>query len=106
MAQGSSLLLLARSALQTFASAMAKAIAFRGGNTGGATTLKAGDLCKNKHGRIVSKKKSQLAKKRYAAGIGKWTAAVQKARKALGTKGFVVIKKGSPLYKKAREFFC
>ena len=85
---------------------MAKVVAFRGGSTGGATTLKQGDLIKNKHGRIVSKKQSQLAKKRYASGIGKWTAAVQKARKALGTKGFVAIKKGSPLYKKAREFFC
>merc|ERR1712139_646202 len=69
---------------------MAKVVAFRGGSTGGAT----------------SKKQSQLAKKRYASGIGKWTAAVQKARRALGTKGFVAIKKGSPLYKKAREFFC
>merc|ERR1712006_67011 len=56
-------------------------------------------------GRIVSKKQSLRAKKMYAKGIGKWTAAVQKARKALGTKGFVAIKKGSPLYKKAREFF-
>merc|ERR1711966_73697 len=85
---------------------MAKVVAFRGGNTGGATTLKQGDLIKNKQGRIVSKKQSVRAKKAYASGIGKWTAAVQKARKALGTKGFVAIKKGSPLYKKAREFFC
>merc|ERR1712093_467578 len=84
---------------------MAKAVAFRGGNTGGATTLKKADLIKSKTGRIVSKKRSILAKKMYAKGIGKWTAAVQKARKALGTKGFVAIKKGSPLYKKAREFF-
>merc|ERR1711970_313127 len=73
---------------------MAKVIAFRGGKTGGATTLTKADLMKNK------------AKKMYASGIGKWTAAVQKARKALGTKGFVAVKKGSPLYKKAREFFC
>merc|ERR1712185_486068 len=84
----------------------AKAVAFRGGNTGGATTLKQSDLIKNKAGRGVSKKRSMLAKKRFASGIGKWAAAVQKARKALGTKGFVAIKKGSPLYKKAREFFC
>merc|ERR1739848_849170 len=29
----------------------------------------------------------------------------QKARKALGVKGFVAVKKGSPLYKKAKEFY-
>merc|ERR1712146_824008 len=34
-----------------------------------------------------------------------WTVAVQKARKALNVKGFVAVKKGSPLYKKAKEFF-
>merc|ERR1712230_343780 len=84
---------------------MAKVVAFRGGKTGGATTLTKADLMKNKAGRIVSKKQSLRAKKMYAKGIGKWTAAVQKARKALGTKGFVAIKKGSPLYKKACEFF-
>merc|ERR1719158_1954347 len=34
-----------------------------------------------------------------------WTVAVQKARKALGVKGFVAVKKGTPLYKKAKELF-
>jgi len=53
----------------------------------------------------VSKKQSALAKARYAKGIGKWTAAVTKARKALGVKGFVAVKKGSPLYLKAKEFY-
>merc|ERR1712190_171868 len=79
---------------------MAKAIAFRGGNTGGATTLKKADLVKSKTGKIVSKAKSILAKRRYAAGVGKWTKAVQKARKEMGVPGFVAIKKGTPLYKK------
>merc|ERR1712032_84404 len=82
---------------------MAKAIAFRGGNTGGATTLKQADLVKNKSGKIVSKVKSMLAKKRYASGPGKWAKAVQKARKEMGVTGFVAIKKGTPLYKKARN---
>merc|ERR1712039_990252 len=81
---------------------MAKAIAFRGGNTGGATTLKKADLVKSKTGKIVSKAKSILAKKRYAAGVGKWTKAVQKARKEMGVTGFVAIKKGTPLYKKVK----
>merc|ERR1712224_705999 len=43
-------------------------------------------------------------KKAYA-NIKGWTTAVHKARKALGVKGFVAVKKGSPLYKKAKELF-
>merc|ERR1719247_1383928 len=84
---------------------MAKVVAFRGNSTGGATTLKKADLVKNKQGRIVSKKQSTRAKAMYAKGIGKWTAAVTKARKALGVKGFVAVKKGTPLYKKAKELY-
>merc|ERR1712075_35782 len=61
--------------------------------------LTATSLTKNKHGKIVSKKKSQFGKKSL------WIAAVQKARKALGVKGFVAIKKGSALYKKAKELY-
>merc|ERR1712032_1555299 len=84
---------------------MAKAVAFRGGNTHGGTTLKKADLTKGKSDKIVSKKKSIFAKKRYASGIGKWTKAVQEARKQLGVEGFVAIKKNSALYKKAQEIF-
>merc|ERR1712185_485232 len=83
----------------------AKVVAFRGKSTGGATKLKKADLIKNKSGRIVSNKQSALAKARYAKGIGKWTAAVTKARKALGVKGFLAVKKGTPLYKKAKELY-
>merc|ERR1712093_897610 len=54
---------------------------------------------KNKYGKIVSKKSSLRAKK------NPWMSAVRKARKALGLKGFVALKKGSPLYKKAKEFY-
>merc|ERR1712167_528913 len=61
------------------------------------------DLIKNKRGKIVSKKASLQAKKNnYVKG---WYTAVQKARKALGLKGFVAIKKGSALYKKAKELY-
>merc|ERR1712118_261557 len=56
---------------------------------------------KNKYGRVVSKKVSARAK----TVLGPWTAAVQKARKALNVKGFVAVKKGTPLYKKAKEFY-
>merc|ERR1719443_1169667 len=61
--------------------------------------LKKGSLMKSKSGKIVSAKKSALGKK------SKWIAAVNKARKALGVKGFVAIKKGSALYKKAKSLY-
>merc|ERR1719240_2029308 len=56
---------------------------------------------KNKTGKIVSKKVSAQAK----AVLGPWVAACQQARKALNIKGFAVIKKGTPLYKKAKELY-
>merc|ERR1719163_2762652 len=76
---------------------MAKVLVFRGSKAKTKGGLTATSLTKNKHGKIVSKKKSQFGKKSL------WIAAVQKARKALGVKGFVAIKKGSALYKKAKE---
>merc|ERR1719310_2005520 len=48
--------------------------------------------------------KSKSGKKAYA-NIKGWTMAVQKARKELGVKGFVAVKKGSPLYTKAKEIY-
>ena len=65
--------------------------------TGGG--LKKGDLKKNKAGKIVSKKKSDLAKKSkgYKA-ILKWSAAFKQARKNLHIKGFKPCKKGSVRY--------
>merc|ERR1711971_1122909 len=62
------------------------------------------DLMKSKSGKIVSKKQSPAGKKAYA-NIKGWTVAVQKARKALGVKGFVAVKKGTPLYKKAKAHY-
>merc|ERR1712167_384256 len=61
--------------------------------------LTAKDLTKNKHGKVVSKKRSQFAK------TNPWIAAVKKARAALKIKGFCAVKKGTPLYAKAKEFF-
>merc|ERR1711904_173887 len=55
-------------------------------------------LVKNKHGKVVSKKMSLRGQK------NPWIAAVTKARKALGTKGFAKVKKGTPLYTKAKSF--
>merc|ERR1719487_1957369 len=56
---------------------------------------------KNKTGKIVSKKASARAK----AVLGPWITAVQQARKSLNIKGFSVVKKGTPLYKKAKELY-
>merc|ERR1719281_519044 len=98
-------------AMKAMKKAMAKSkvgkkfLVFRGSKekTGGG--LKKSDLTKSKTGKIVSKKASARGKTVYAKYLKGWTSAVQKARKALGLKGFVAIKKGMPLYKKAKEIY-
>ena len=79
---------------------LAKRHAFFGKIDKTATGLKKSDLVKSKSGKIVSKKKSALGKQ------SPWIAAVQKARKELKIKGFAVVKKGTPLYKKAKELYA
>merc|ERR1719439_115877 len=79
----------------------AKAMVLRGSKEKTSGGLTAKDLFKNKHGKIVSKKASAAGKKK----LGAWTSAVQKARKALKITGFLAIKKGTPLYAKAKEFY-
>merc|ERR1712093_302466 len=61
--------------------------------------LTAKDLTKNKYGKIVSKKASAKSKK------SPWIAAVAAARKALNIKGFLAVKKGTPLYAKAKGLY-
>merc|ERR1712216_577926 len=78
---------------------LARRHAFAGKITKTKTGLVKADLIKNKFGRVVSKKASLRAKK------SPWIAAVQKARKELKIKGFSAIKKGTPLYKKAKELY-
>ena len=58
----------------------------------------------NKAGKVVSKKRSAHGHRVYK-NIRGWIQAVSKARKALGITGFCAVKKGTPLYKKAREFY-
>merc|ERR1712185_875344 len=77
----------------------AKSMVLRGTKAKTVGGLKASDLFKNKRGKIVSKKASAKGKK------SAWIQAVQKARSALKIKGFFAIKKGTPLYKKAKEFY-
>ena len=81
----------------------ARAVVFHGTKEKTLSGLTKSDLIKNKRGKIVSKKASLRAKKNNF--IKGWVTAVQKARKALGVKGFVAVKKGTPLYKKAKELF-
>merc|ERR1711977_787360 len=82
----------------------AKAIVFKGGKEKTKTGLKKGDLMKSKSGKIVSKKASAAGKRAYKHIAG-WTKAVSKARKQLKVKGFVAVKKGSALYKLAKEIY-
>merc|ERR1739845_202161 len=77
---------------------IAKVLVLRGSKAKTVGGLTASSLTKNKHGRVVSKKQSARGKKNSCM------IPVQKARKALKIKGFVAIKKGSELYKKAKEF--
>merc|ERR1719473_1976145 len=78
---------------------MRKVMVLRGSKAKTTGGLTAKDLIKNKSGRVVSKKLSAKGKK------SPWIAAVKKARAALKIKGFCAIKKGTPLYVKAKEFF-
>merc|ERR1719380_27484 len=81
----------------------AKSVVFRGTKAKTYTGLTKADLVKNKRGKIVTKKQQALGKALFAKHAKAWVSAVQKARKALGLKGFVAIKKGTPLYTKAKE---
>merc|ERR1719229_1260200 len=75
---------------------LAKRHAFLGKREKTAGGLTKGDLVKNKAGKIVSKKASLRAKK------NKWILAVTEAKKALKITGFHPVKKGSPVYLKAK----
>merc|ERR1719235_1642552 len=83
----------------------AKALVFRGSKAKTSSGLTQADLVKSKRGKIVTKKQQAKGKALYAKHAKAWISAVQKARKALGLTGFVAIKKGSPLYNKAKEFY-
>merc|ERR1711904_729681 len=79
-----------------------KALVFRGSKEKTSGGLKKSDLIKNANGKIVSKKASAVAKKRFGSTLKRWTDAVKAARKSLGLKGCVAVKKGTPLYTKSK----
>merc|ERR1719436_1840872 len=83
---------------------------FKGLKTKTVGGLKKTDLKKSRTGKIVSAKRSAIARKRWSNGKArKWIESVAKARKALGTKGFVAVggksKEGQTLLAKARSFY-
>merc|ERR1719424_2541480 len=78
---------------------LARRHAFAGKISKTATGLVKSDLMKNKAGRVVSRKRSAMSKK------SPWLAAVKQARATLKIKGFCAIKKGTPLYKMAKELY-
>merc|ERR1712001_548801 len=68
----------------------AKSSVFRGTKVKTIGGLKKADLKKNKAGHVVSRKRSARGILIYSKNkkMQKWTASLQKARKALGIKGF------------------
>merc|ERR1711865_625588 len=89
----------AMKAMKKISARLAKRHVFAGKGAKTVGGLAKGDLVKSKSGKIVSKKASARAKK------SPWIAAVGAARKALTIKGFCAIKKGSPLYIKAKALY-
>merc|ERR1719510_2516160 len=87
----------------------ARAAVFAGRKEKTISGLTKTSLIKNKRGKIVSKARSALAKRKYASGLGLWTNAVVAARKALGVTGFVTINgksaEGKAIYAKAKSIF-
>merc|ERR1719321_1210845 len=86
----------------------AKARVFSGKKlkTGGG--LQKSALKMNSRGKVVSKAASAAGKKRFVKnGLAAWSAAIKKARKQMGCKGFVPIKgktaEGKKLYALAKE---
>merc|ERR1719232_1322617 len=86
----------------------ARAVVFAGRKERTNSGMTQAMLIKNKHGKIVSKKASAHAKKRFASSGAKiWSNAVKAARVALKIKGFCCIggksAQGKALYAKAKE---
>merc|ERR1711972_545124 len=68
------------------------------------------NLMRNKYGKIVSKKVSAAARKRYqSSGAKLWAECIKQARKALNLKGFVAINgkqaEGKALYAKTKSLY-
>merc|ERR1712217_261616 len=88
---------------------LAKLSVFRGTKEKTVGWMTKDKLTHGKNGKVVSKAQSAAAKKRYASGIGRWTKAVQAAKKALNIKGFAIVggktAQGKALYAKAKALY-
>merc|ERR1712087_209072 len=89
---------------------MAKAMVLRGTKVKTSGGLKKENLKKNSKGKIVSKARSERAKKAYAgSALQKWAKACQQARKELDLKGMVCVggksAQGRALYAKAKAIY-
>lgn len=72
--------------------------------TSGGLTKK--DIRKNKRGRCVSKRRSDLAKKSFKEnGLEAWMESFMNTRQQMGVKGFIAVQKGSQLYKNTVESY-
>merc|ERR1712084_172829 len=72
--------------------------------------LTASSIMKNKYGKLVSKRASSVAKKRFTGSkFEAWLKAVKQARKELNVKGFVGVggktAAGKALYAKAKAIY-
>merc|ERR1712203_655321 len=89
---------------------LAKALVLKGQREKTVGGLRKDSLTKNKEGKVVSKKKSSMAKRHYAtSAFKKWNDALKSARKSLNITGFVLINgksaQGKALYAKARMLY-
>merc|ERR1711879_502217 len=89
---------------------MAKSLVLKGRREKTVGGLTKDKLMKNKNGKVVSKKKSNLARRCYAtSSLKKWNDACKAARKALNVTGFVAVNgrtaQGKALYAKARAMY-
>merc|ERR1719382_1098521 len=89
---------------------LAKALVLRGSREKTVGGLKKDDLVKNKRGKVVSKRRSALGRRRFSQTIEAWTEAHMAARKALQVQGFVAINgktvQGKAVYVKAKALLA
>merc|ERR1711879_502108 len=86
---------------------LAKALVLRGSREKTSGGLRKSQIMKNKRGKVVSKMKSEMSRKKYKGSkLEAWTKAVTAARKELGIIGFVALNgktaQGRALYAKAK----
>merc|ERR1719161_1310519 len=88
---------------------LAKSLVFRGRKEKTVGGLKAGDLMKNKRGKVVSKRRSALGKRRFK-NIEAWVQAHMAARTALHVSGFCAVNgktvQGKAVYVKAKAILA